>query len=333
MSSHVVDENVLEPFKYISECPGKDIRGKLIDCFQEWLRIPESKIADIKSIVSELHNASLLVDDIEDGSQLRRGKPVAHLIFGVPSTLNCANYVYFIALERCHELRNARALDVFVEELLSLHRGQGQDILWRDANRCPTEDQYTRMVLDKTGGLFRLAVGTMAAFSDENDPNKYRKLVDTLALYFQIRDDFVNLRSDEYMHSKSYCEDLTEGKFSFPIIHAVHAAPSDSRLLNILKQRTTNVDVKRHAVDFMDGIGSFDYTRAKLRSLRTEINQEISTLGGHDALSALIDRLDRQITGDATTTATSIPPLPPAARSSDSTTNAVVVVRDPVDPL
>lgn len=48
----------------------------------------------------QLHNASLLVDDIEDGSKLRRGLPVAHDVFGVPTTLNTANYVYFLALER-----------------------------------------------------------------------------------------------------------------------------------------------------------------------------------------------------------------------------------------
>ena len=65
-------------------------------------------------------------------------------------------------------------------------------------------------MLDKTGGLFRLAVGLMAAFS-ERDQAEFRPLVDLLALYFQIRDDLVNLRSDEYARAKSYCEDLTEG--------------------------------------------------------------------------------------------------------------------------
>ena len=86
----------------------------------------------IKQIIGELHNASLLIDDIEDNSQLRRGIPVAHSIYGVPNTINCANYVYFLALERVHMLANPRAMGVFVYELLNLHRGQGQDILWRD---------------------------------------------------------------------------------------------------------------------------------------------------------------------------------------------------------
>ena len=146
-------------FAHTGETPGKDVRGALIDAFNVWLKIPPEKVTQIKSIISRLHNASLLVDDIEDGSQLRRGKPVAHAIFGVPYTLNAANYAYFVALEECHRLGSPEALSVFVEELLNLHRGQGQDIVWRDTQKVPSEKEYYSMVLDKTGGLFRLAVG------------------------------------------------------------------------------------------------------------------------------------------------------------------------------
>ena len=89
---HAVDDACLAPFHYISETPGKDVRGALIDAFNQWLEIPSDKVDAIKSVVSRLHNASLLVDDIEDGSRLRRGQPVAHAIFGVPATLNAANY-------------------------------------------------------------------------------------------------------------------------------------------------------------------------------------------------------------------------------------------------
>lgn len=53
------------------------------------------------------------------------------------------------------------------------------------------EDQYRAMVLDKTGGLFRLAVGLMQAFS--TNQTDYSSLLRTLGLYFQIRDDFINI--------------------------------------------------------------------------------------------------------------------------------------------
>ena len=94
---HEPDPMLLEAFHYINQVPGKDIRGKLIDAFQRWFKIPDDKVVAIKELIGELHNASLLIDDIEDDSTLRRGIPVAHSIYGVPTTINCANYVYFLA--------------------------------------------------------------------------------------------------------------------------------------------------------------------------------------------------------------------------------------------
>ena len=131
----------------------------------------------------------------------------------------------------------------------------------------------------------------MAAFS-ERDKSEFRELVDQLALYFQIRDDLVNLKSDEYALSKSYCEDLTEGKFSYPILHAIRARPDDTRLLNILKQKTENTDVKRHAVEFMESVGSFEKTREALASIKGDIASAIAALGGHDQLVKLVEKLD-----------------------------------------
>lgn len=164
---------------------------------------------------------------------------MAHAIYGVPACINCANYVYFLALEKCQRLNNPRATSVFTHELLNLHRGQGQDILWRDTYSCPTEQEYRQMVQDKTGGLFRLSVGLMQCFADEERQRiDFTPLLNALALYFQIRDDFVNLSDAKYMQTKSFCEDITEGKFSFPIIHSIRSNPDDKRLINILKKRT-----------------------------------------------------------------------------------------------
>ena len=56
---------------------GKKIRSKLIVAFDSWFRVPREKLIVIDEIISMLHNASLLIDDIEDGSQRRRGEPAA----------------------------------------------------------------------------------------------------------------------------------------------------------------------------------------------------------------------------------------------------------------
>ncbi|ETP15984.1 hypothetical protein F441_09348 [Phytophthora nicotianae CJ01A1] len=157
------ESKLLEPYAYISELPGKNVRGRMISAFQSWLRAPADAVESIQSIVDELHNASLLIDDIEDDSEMRRGQPVAHHIFGVPATINCANYVYFLSLQKCQALGNPRALQVYTDEMLRLHQGQGLDIFWRDHLQCPTVDEYLEMV-QNNGRTFSTGSGTDASF-------------------------------------------------------------------------------------------------------------------------------------------------------------------------
>ena len=116
------------------------------------------------------------IDDVEDGSSLRRGFPVAHSIYGVPQTINSANYIYFCALRELERLQNPKLFKIFsgtyskwlgitVDELINLHRGQGMDLFWRDSLTCPTEAEYIEMVNKKTGGPLRLAVKLMQTCS------------------------------------------------------------------------------------------------------------------------------------------------------------------------
>ncbi len=152
------------------------------------------------------------------------------------------------------------------------------------------------MVLDKTGGLFRLAVGLIQAFATENQETDFTPLVNNLGMYFQIRDDLINLSDEEYFKSKSFCEDLTEGKFSFPIIHCIQSADkNDTRLMSILKKRTEDIDVKRYAQSLMREAGSLRYTRDKCLQLKDEILEQIDGLGGNEPLKKLILLLDVQV--------------------------------------
>uniref|UniRef100_A0A8C7S1I2 Geranylgeranyl pyrophosphate synthase n=2 Tax=Oncorhynchus mykiss TaxID=8022 RepID=A0A8C7S1I2_ONCMY len=282
---------LLEPYKYLLQLPGKQVRTKLSQAFNHWLNVPEDKLQVIIQVTEMLHNASLLIDDIEDSSTLRRGFPVAHSIYGVPSVINSANYVYFLGLEKVLTLDHPEAVHVFTRQLLELHRGQGLDIHWRDTYTCPTESQYRTMVLQKTGGLFGLAVGLMQLFSGWK--RDLKPLLDTLGLFFQIRDDYANLNSTEYSENKSFCEDLTEGKFSFPTIHAIWSRPESTQVQNILRQRTENVDIKRYCVDYLEKAGSFAYTRETLRGLEVEAYRLITDLGGNPELEGLVKHLSK----------------------------------------
>ncbi|EKV06240.1 Geranylgeranyl pyrophosphate synthetase, putative [Penicillium digitatum] len=271
------DKILMGPYDYVAEQPGKDIRRQLIHAFNAWLQVPPASLATITKVVTMLHTASLLIDDVEDNSVLRRGIPVAHNIFGTAQTINSANYVYFLALQEVQQLKNPAAIEIYVQEMLNLHRGQGMDLFWRDTLTCPTEDEYLEMVGNKTGGLFRLAVKLMQAESPTE--KNCVALVNVMGLIFQICDDYLNLSNTVYTENKGFCEDLTEGKFSFPIIHSIRSNPSNHQLINLLKQNTKDVEVKRYAVQYMKNTGSFAHTCEVVADLR-------------DQAFALIEKID-----------------------------------------
>ena len=97
-------------------------------------------------------------------------------------------------------------------------------------------------------------------------------------MIFQIRDDYQNLQSGLYTKNKGFCEDLTEGKFSFLIIHSINSNPNNHHLLNILRQRSEDDSVKKYAVEYIDSTGSFDYCRERLASLLEEADHMVKKL-------------------------------------------------------
>lgn len=270
------EQILLGPFEYLESIPGKNIRSQFIEAFNTWLQIPQDHLQIVGNVISMLHTASLLVDDIEDNSLLRRGQPVAHSIFGTAQTFNSGNYVYFLALQEVQKLNSPRAISIFIDALTQLHRGQGMDVFWRDSLICPTEEEYLDMVANKTGALFCLAIELLQIKSTVQ--LDFLPLVRLLGIIFQICDDYLNLKSTNYTQKKGLCEDITEGKFSFPIIHSIRAKPGNRQLINVLRQKSKEDDVKRYALAYMESTQSFGYTRDFVKILNSEALRMIEDL-------------------------------------------------------
>ncbi|KAL0076795.1 geranylgeranyl pyrophosphate synthetase [Phycomyces blakesleeanus] len=283
------DEILLEPYYYLLSQPGKSVRTKLISAFNLWLNVSEDTLKAITKVVEMLHTASLMIDDVQDDSVLRRSVPVAHNIYGIPQSINCANYVYFLALQDILKLNDSTMVTVYTEELINLHKGQGIELFWRDSLTCPTEQEYIDMVNNKTSGLLRLAVRLMQAASESTVD--YTPLVNMIGIHFQVRDDYMNLQSQEYSQNKGFCEDLTEGKFSFPIIHSIRADRSNRQLLNIISQKPTSIEVKKYALEIIRRTGSFEHVKSFLAAKEIEMQEEIERLGGNPLLEKVVSGL------------------------------------------
>lgn len=301
------NESILKkPFLHISQQRGKKFRTRLIDIFNQIYQLPDQVLTTLSQIIEILHNASLMIDDIEDNSLLRRGVKTSHLVYGIPMTINSANYMYFVAMDLIPKLiiqnnvnmnTNSKSSStdhiqiqlyrIFNEEICNLHRGQGMDIYWRDANVIPTEEMYMNMVINKTGGLFRLTIRLMETlftfYTGHNIENSMIPICELLGIIYQIRDDCLNLSDETMTMNKGFAEDITEGKLSFPIIHGLNYEKmnisEENRFLhNTIISKTSNIDVKLKVVKFLkDESKSLDYSKDTIKNLTIILKKQLQT--------------------------------------------------------
>ncbi|KAI4940773.1 hypothetical protein J4E91_011217 [Alternaria rosae] len=298
-------EHVDAPFEYITSLPSKGVRDTFIDALNIWLDVPEPTVSRIKSLGNRLHAASLMLDDIEDGSDLRRGQPATHTVFGTAQTINSGCYEILQAVHEAQQLGAAEA-KIVLEELAELHIGQSYDLFWTHHSRCPSEDQYLQMVKKKTGGLFRLLARLLLVSAESNASRiapgiDIEILVSLIGMQYQVRDDYQNLRSPEYSAQKGFCEDLDEGKMSFPLVHALNSCEDDASLRELLQQGRDvgclSDEQKRLVLEELDRLGSMMHTRKTLTRLQSQIYDGLK--GIEDAtgrenwiLRALLQRLE-----------------------------------------
>ncbi|KAI1175872.1 isoprenoid synthase domain-containing protein [Nemania sp. FL0916] len=274
------EDTVLEPYEYITSLPSKGVRNAMIDGLETWYNVPEESLAAIRDIIGLLHNASLMLDDIQDNSCLRRGMPATHVIFGVNQTMNAANLLLFRALKAAEKL-SAVASNIMIERIIEAHIGQGLDLYWTHHTDIPSEEEYFTMVDGKTGGLFILLAELMRSEATRHKDLDASLLMKLTGRFFQARDDYKNLDCDEYAQQKGFADDIGEGKISLPLIYAVKSDSSHrGRLMSILQQRKicndVSHEVRKVAVDAIKASGGLDFAKKTAIGLQKAIGETLS---------------------------------------------------------
>jgi geranylgeranyl pyrophosphate synthase len=183
--------------------------------------------AFLPAVVEVVHAGSLIVDDIEDGSEERRGAPCLHVLHGVPLALNTGNWMYFWAMQMVDQLvLSSVAQDeirrVLVDAMYRCHLGQALDLSVAVGD-LPRESVYRTVATStmlKTGALMELAarLGGVAAEAPFERAQALACFGRRLGLGLQMLDDFGNLSAptpDETTHSKAL-EDLRNGRPTWP---------------------------------------------------------------------------------------------------------------------
>ena len=242
-----------------------------------------------------LHNAMLIHDDIQDGSEWRRGRPTLHMLHGVPLAINAGDALFLLSLRPLFEnvgifgsLLGLRILREMEQVAWHSLEGQAIELGWIRENVLDLEDaDYLNMVLRKTCWLATIhpsRVGALIGSRGALDLEPFIRFGFYLGAAFQIQDDLLNLAPDP-RYGKEMNGDLLEGKRSLLLIHAYrHASRAErtrlSRLFRRPREQRDGDDVA-FVLSLIAERGSIDYVRQFAHALAgAALHQSDSIYGG-----------------------------------------------------
>lgn len=226
--------------------------------------------------VELLHNGLLIHDDIQDGSEMRRGRPTLHALHGTALAINAGDATIFTALRPLVDgLRPlgsaaaARVLEITTVMARETAEGQALELGWRDRNVIDlTDADYFRMALKKTawmGMIWPAQLGLVVGSGGRADPDRVVRFGYFLGVAFQIEDDLRNLSVDPG-YGKEMNGDLYEAKRTLMLIHAYRACRAAERVrldafLARPREARTGAEVLWLAT-LMERLGSVRHARA-----------------------------------------------------------------------
>ncbi len=212
-----------------AEAMGKRIRPLLVllttaSCGANWqFALPAAACIEL------IHNFSLVHDDIQDQSDLRRGRPTVWKKWGMPQAINAGDALFILAHLALFDLQGkfpAEAIfmtgNLLHQACLDLTRGQYLDISYEKRNSLAIQD-YWPMISAKTAALLASCteIGAVLGGVEEATRAAYRSFGHHLGLAFQVQDDYLGIWGDSALTGKSTESDLAAGKKSLPVLYGL----------------------------------------------------------------------------------------------------------------
>src|ERR1700755_2745310 len=179
-------------------------------------------VVEAAAFIEFIHTATLLHDDVVDGSSMRRGRDTANEVFGNQASVLVGDFVYSRAFQMMAALSSQRVMEIMADATNIIAEGEVLQLM--NANDPETTEQrYLEVIYRKTARLFE-AGAEVAAVLAEGSVDMQRALADYgrhLGTAYQLVDDVLDYRSDPATRGKNIGDDLAEGKPTLPLIHAL----------------------------------------------------------------------------------------------------------------
>ncbi|HEU4592057.1 MAG TPA: octaprenyl diphosphate synthase [Steroidobacteraceae bacterium] len=260
---------------------GKRLRPLLCVLAGRACGIDSDRHVDAAVFIEFVHTATLLHDDVVDGSQKRRGRATANNMFGNQVSVLVGDFVYSRAFQMMANLGNQRVMEIMADATNVIAEGEVLQLM-NAHDPETTEQRYLEVIYRKTGRLFEAGAEVAAVLAGANVAQqaalaRYGKHLGTA---YQLIDDVLDYRSDPATRGKNLGDDLAEGKPTLPLLHALRHGNDEQRALIRLAIEQGGLAQLGPIVEAIEITGGLDYA---VSFAQRETQQAL------DALQALPD--------------------------------------------
>ena len=281
---------VTEAIGHLLDAGGKRIRPAVTLLSGRLYPAEFAHIVSLAAAVEMLHTATLVHDDVVDGSLLRRGSPTLNARWSPGATILTGDYLFARAADLAAQTGSVRVMQIFARTLMTIVSGELRQ-LFGEAARRQTREDYFKRIYAKTASMFELATEAAGVLIEASEAEilALRQYGHDVGIAFQIMDDVLDFIGDASQVGKPVANDLRQGIVTLPVIDYLDAYPADRRVDDLLRNGQQNDELVLPIVADVRASGAVDRAVAEAREFVQSGQAALLKLPAGEARQALLD--------------------------------------------
>lgn len=227
---------------------------------RRWNDQTATAVSEASAFIEFIHTATLLHDDVVDGSSKRRGRDTANHVFGNQASVLVGDFVYSRAFQMMAAIGVQRVMEIMADATNTIAEGEVLQLM-NARDPSTTEQRYLEVIYRKTAKLFEAGaeVGAVLAGGSAAEQAALASYGKHLGNAYQLIDDVLDYQSNPAERGKNLGDDLAEGKPTLPLIHALKKGSDAQRALIRQAIEQGGLDRLDEIVHAIEATGGLDY--------------------------------------------------------------------------
>lgn len=271
---------------------GKRLRPAVTMLSAQLFDAPRQRAVALAAAIEMLHTATLVHDDLVDGSLMRRGHPTLNAQWSPAATVLSGDFLFARAAELASLAESVPVMSAFARTLMIIVNGELVQMF--DGRGAATREGYFKRIYGKTASLFAVAAEAPAllAEADNGHVDAMRAFGREVGMAFQIVDDVLDFISDEAHLGKPVGSDLRQGLFTLPVLCYMDLNPEDGDVAALLNGQAGNPALVDRVVQAVRASGATEIALEEARAYVARAQTALAAAPDHPARQSLSDLAD-----------------------------------------